>query len=371
MSDLPLIDDVEDRAALRAFLQRCEVRLSTIHRVATALLSGAGIMVLLPAVERDAVVTVLRSLLHGELSVSRGLLATAVVSSLALVVGLLWMVIRELTTFYFHSNHIRHGDVETFAPRFTLTSLRLPRDELHTDAEAEYDEIHLQRHNLDLIVPANPTARSRIDRQLAAYPALADSDGHRTDAERANALLELAGARRRDLLDEVTKIEYGMARHMLRIEVVVLRYVKALLVVVLTVLATLASAAAVTDATAVTAADQRWIAAVMALWAPCTIFVTTAPVRWIEDLLRAEGATRSTAGLDPEFSRAEDVASIVAIGTWALSVVALALLTFGDHPMTTRGNVGAVSTLVVSAGLIILGVGRWKGGPTHRGRAQA
>lgn len=34
-----------------------------MHRVATALLSGAGILVLLPALERDAVLQVLRALL--------------------------------------------------------------------------------------------------------------------------------------------------------------------------------------------------------------------------------------------------------------------------------------------------------------------
>ena len=44
--------DPDERAAIRAFLQRCEVRLSTVHRVATALLSGAGLMVLLPAIVR-------------------------------------------------------------------------------------------------------------------------------------------------------------------------------------------------------------------------------------------------------------------------------------------------------------------------------
>ena len=39
----------DDRAAMRAFLQRSEVRLSSVHRAATALLSGAGVLVLLPA----------------------------------------------------------------------------------------------------------------------------------------------------------------------------------------------------------------------------------------------------------------------------------------------------------------------------------
>ena len=64
----------EERAAMRGFLQRCEVRLSTMHRVATALLSGAGILVLLPALERDAVLQVLRALLAGPVSWSRALL---------------------------------------------------------------------------------------------------------------------------------------------------------------------------------------------------------------------------------------------------------------------------------------------------------
>jgi predicted membrane metal-binding protein len=74
----------DDRAAMRAFLQRCEVRLSTAHRVATALLSGAGILVLLPALERDSVMQVLRSLLAGPVTWSRGLLAVCALASIGL-----------------------------------------------------------------------------------------------------------------------------------------------------------------------------------------------------------------------------------------------------------------------------------------------
>ena len=71
-----------------------------MHRVATALLSGAGILVLLPAVERDAVLQVMRSLLAGPLTWSRGLLAIGVVLSIALALSVLWLVIVELTRFY-------------------------------------------------------------------------------------------------------------------------------------------------------------------------------------------------------------------------------------------------------------------------------
>ena len=52
----------DERAAIRAFLQRSEVRLSTVHRVATALLSGAGLMVLLKLPKGDNDETLCRRL---------------------------------------------------------------------------------------------------------------------------------------------------------------------------------------------------------------------------------------------------------------------------------------------------------------------
>ena len=43
---VPLTAD--ERAATRAFVARCEVRLSTLHRIAVGMLSGAGLLVVLP-----------------------------------------------------------------------------------------------------------------------------------------------------------------------------------------------------------------------------------------------------------------------------------------------------------------------------------
>src|SRR5690349_7563590 len=108
-----------ERAAARAFLQRAEVRLSTMHRAATALLSGAGIIVLLPAVERDSVIDVLRSLLTGDLTAVHGALIVAVGVSIAVPFIALCYVLRDLTQFYCHANHIRHAGGESFTPRFT------------------------------------------------------------------------------------------------------------------------------------------------------------------------------------------------------------------------------------------------------------
>ena len=107
---------LDERAGVRAYLQRSEVRLSTTHRVASALLSGAGLMVLLPAVERDSVVTVVQALLTGRIDAVHLLLVAAVTASLALPFTALWLVLRDLTQFYFHANHLRHAPGETFTP---------------------------------------------------------------------------------------------------------------------------------------------------------------------------------------------------------------------------------------------------------------
>ncbi|MDP2289701.1 MAG: hypothetical protein Q8M22_00840 [Actinomycetota bacterium] len=342
----------EERAAMRAFLQRCEVRLSTMHRVATALLSGAGILVLLPAVERDAVLEVLRSLLAGPVSWSRGLLAVAVSLSIALALVVLWLVIIELTRFYFHANHVVHADGEVFTPRFTLTGLRFPTDEFDDATNAAYVDVHQAERTVRLLVPGNERARARIDRQLDAYPGLVDGDAN-PDRARAQALFELAAAHRRTLVEEVAKVEYGIVRHMLRLQVIVLRYVKALLVIVVTSLAAFAAAAAVNGQPTISAADERWIAGTMALWAPVVLLVVSSPVRWLETLLRTEGAQHTAVSRDHELTQLEEVTARIASVAWVVSVAAMILLLV-HHPISRQGGIAVFAALAVSSGLFIV-----------------
>lgn len=343
----------DERAAMRAFLQRAEVRLSTMHRVATALLSGAGILVLLPAVERDTVLQVLRALLVGPVSWSRGLLALAVASSIVLALTVLWFVVVELTRFYFHANHVVHDDGEVFTPRFTLTGIRLPEGELDATSDAEYSEVHRAERTVRLLVPGNNKARSSIDQRLSAYPGLVGADGD-PDLRRAEALFELAAARRRSLVEEVAKVEYGIVRHMLRLQVIVLRYVKALLVVVVTAVAAFACAAAVNGRDTITAGDERWIAGAMVLWAPIVLTVVSSPVRWLESLLRSEGAAQASRVRDRELTQLEVVTTRFAAVTWVVAMVAMALL-LAHHSVSRQGTVAVVITLSVSVALAALG----------------
>jgi hypothetical protein len=316
---------VDERSALRAYLQRSEVRLSTIHRTATALLSGAGVLVLLPAVSRDSVVNVMSRLLGGSEGPLQLTLAGLVVLTLALTFIVIWLLLLEITRFYFHANHFTGQRGTTFTPRFTLTSLHLAVDELGPAAREGLARRRNDEGNIELLVPANDTARRQIDAQIDAY-GIGD-DGPPTDASRARARLLLAGVKDRTLLDEVAKVEYGMARHVLRVEVIVLRYIKALLVVLTTTLTTFVMAAALDSATTVDTSGERWVVATLMLWAPAVLFVTSTPVRWLGKLLVTEGATTSGIRYDKDLTHLERVASVfsvvVLVGAFVCGLVLL------------------------------------------------
>lgn len=78
--------DPESAAALRAYLQRCEVRLSTVHRVASALLSGAGLVVLFPALAKDSVARIIRALLEGPADAPHRLVLVGIIAAAILPV---------------------------------------------------------------------------------------------------------------------------------------------------------------------------------------------------------------------------------------------------------------------------------------------
>ncbi len=53
----------DERNAMRAYLGRAEVRLSTLHRIATAFIGGAGLLLLIPVFIKDAIDSIMQILL--------------------------------------------------------------------------------------------------------------------------------------------------------------------------------------------------------------------------------------------------------------------------------------------------------------------
>lgn len=347
----PIALSADERAAARAFLQRSEVRLSTLHRVATALLSGAGLVVLLPAIARDAIMAVVNALTIG-IDPVRIALLVAVIPMLGFPLLALGLLLKELTRFYFHSHHIAGESGAVFTPRFTLTGLRIPRGELGPDAQRSLEDIRLHDAQIDLVVPPSAAGRNAVDRRLLGY-GMASGD----DRQRAEGLHQFVASVDRDLLTEVAKVEAGMVRHLLRLQVVVLRYVKALGVFVVTVLAVFAGAAVVERASeqmTTGRADSALVVlgVIVLVWAPVIGVVVASPVRWVEQLLRAEGVRSAAVAADRDLTRMEQLAMWFSSAGWlaaAVGVVMAVMSTRIDGEGTLGASAATLAIVVVGA----------------------
>lgn len=337
----------EDRAAMRAFLQRSEVRLSSIHRAATALLSGAGVLVLLPALGREALMTAARGLLAADRTLANVLLLTGIVGVIAAIVIVVWLLLVELTRFYFHSTRLTATGWSAVSPHLGIPSLRLPDDELSPSGADLLAAGRADEDSLALLVPPDGRARLRIDRQVAAH---AGPGSTSDDLARAMALLTLVGARDHSLTLEVARTEYVMARHTQRLQIIILRYMKALLVVVASLLVVLALAAVLAPPSPVGPDVERWSVILLLTWSPVAMVAVTSPIRWLGALLRSKGATRTGIRYDPEMTRLERVIAVVT------SVVALLAVTAGIDVILRAGEAGGTGRTGAFAGALAAGL---------------
>ena len=292
----------DERNAMRAFLQRSEVRLSTMHRVAVGFLSGAGLLFLYPIFLKDGVLDLVRALLEYQPSLPvnspiLGMIGAVVLYlcvlypfllALSLPAVALILLLEDIVRFYFVS-HPPTFPEELFNPRFALTGVAFSTDE----SEAVKDRVLRYEYGTDLInfVVSRADARSRyyldiIDKprrlivpttrklprliktgvmQLAAPKPLENvqDDDHvliqgtytngndeenllhtplvkRTvrEIDQFNAALGLAGFIDRPLYQEVAKTEVSLVRHSLKLRRLVLRYFQALLILLWTSLVT-------------------------------------------------------------------------------------------------------------------------------------
>ncbi len=291
--------DDQERNAMRAFLQRTEVRLSTIHRVAVGFISGAGLLFLLPVFLKDAILALVRVLLDytPAIDVSAGgwpmigVIAVYLcvifpfVLSLLIPIMAMGLLLRDIVQFYF-VGHTPGFPEELFNPRFVLTGVAFSPDE----SEVAKNKIMIAQYGTDninfvlpfseegasyygavidkpkrMIVPRSRRLPRLIQRgvleNLSRKPldkledddpirvrdaftgpgeviSVLDSHRDRTlkQIDRFNAALGLAGFIERPLFEEVAKQEVSLVRHALRLRQMVLRYFQALIVLLWTAL---------------------------------------------------------------------------------------------------------------------------------------
>ena len=369
------VSDEESRAAMRAFLQRSEVRLSTVHRVGQALLGGSALVLLLPLFIRDGFPRMTSLLIssydaHQQWVVIVGI-GAATLLSVALPVVAIFLLVSDLLGFYFTSNTFGapgagpgrpHRTV--FSPRFIVPGLGFNDDELSPTTRQLLAEGRDDEWTRALLVPRNLDDsgwRDRFDTRAFEIWGTRITEGIAGDDERLRQSFRLAGLHHdRTLAHDVARTEALLARHVLMIRVAVLRYSKALLLLISTTVAVLAASGLVEQAAEADPTGGRFVggfpyrssflvALVFVAWAPLAARSVTAPLRMIqrhtpgvgeyEDVFRDRRTT--------QFESATVAATLV-----VLVGAAAALAVAG-------WEAGAATGLVIGLGLGIVGVAMW------------
>ena len=286
---------VDERNAMRAYLARGEVRISTMHRVAVAFLSGAGLLFLLPVFLKDGVLTLIAALLNYVPVLPSGMESMGMIGvvvmylcllypfllSLSLPAGALLLLLEDIVRFYF-VGHPPSFPEEFFNPRFALTGVAFSPDESpevksrvmrheygtdliafvisRADAHSRYYSNIIDKPLRQIVPPTRKLPRLlrggvlklNVEKPLDA---VADDDrvrvqgsiksngngGEKLMAERTveeidrfNAALGLTGFIERPLYEEVAKTEVSIVRNGLKLRRLVLRYFQALLILIWT-----------------------------------------------------------------------------------------------------------------------------------------
>jgi hypothetical protein len=391
------ISDEESRAAMRAFLARCEVRLSTVHRVAQALLGGSALVLLLPLFIRDGFPRMTTLLIssydaHQQWVVIVGI-AVASVLAVALPVAAIYLLISDLLGFYFTSNTFGapgagpHGKSRpVFNPRFIIPGLGFNDDELNATTRPLLDEGREDEWTKALLVPRNLDDsgwRERFDARAFEVWGTVIPEGLAGDDQRLRQSFRLAGLNHdRTLAHDVARTEALLSKHVLTIRVAVLRYTKAILLLISTTVAILAASGLVEQAMNDDPSGGRFIggfpyrysflvALVYVAWAPFAARSVTAPLRMIqrhtpgvgeyEDVYRDkrttqfESATVATtlivlvgavSALTVAGFEADGVAGLVAGLVLSIAGIALWLAALRDYRAGPRQTVAAVVLLL-------------------------
>ena len=167
----PLTD--QERNAMRAFLQRCEVRLSTLHRIATAFIGGAGLLLLLPVFFKDEVVTIIKIFLahltdtFPALGANHTLgitllyvcLAYPVILSLSIPLYALYLLLKDIVHFYF-TIYTPGFNPSLITPSFALGGLAFSPDESENVKRGVY-EYQYHTSSINYTIPFSNEKRER------------------------------------------------------------------------------------------------------------------------------------------------------------------------------------------------------------------
>ncbi|GAB4336246.1 MAG: hypothetical protein Kow00117_18940 [Phototrophicales bacterium] len=242
-----------DRDAMRAYLARSEVRLSTMRRIALGFINGAGLLLLFPIFFKDVITVIIRTFLNSglinhfpELGQSGewlslllfGALFFPFVVSIAIPVHALYLLLKDILHFYF-TVYTPGFPTSLNNPTFTLNAIAFSPDESPTVKEA----VLQRQYQDDYANFMTPLSTKRRKEYLEAIIEQTNGDimpptrrnmDSTVNVQHLNAAFGLARLLDRQLVEEVAAAEVMLTRSVLYLRRLVLRYLKTLLVFIWT-----------------------------------------------------------------------------------------------------------------------------------------
>lgn len=301
MTTMPTVEHGSaDLQEYRAYLQRAETRLSTLHRVAGAFISGAGLLTLLPLLIGGTfsglmllVLFYQSAALPAPGSYQRWLALVPVLASITLPLAALYLLIRDLIQFYFTARTFRRDSKGHIYPRFILSGIMVSEPSL-TDT---LDQLHAARDDeyvRNLLVPSPAVLKKRILKEAQSIGDLRNftmnDDENLLAEELREYVLRQTASHVRSLAEEAAKMEASIARHQRFLRGLVLRYAKAFLLTIATTVVTLTASGVLTLLRPVDNApvpgvnpEYVWTAAltIYAAWALISTIIVRKPVIWL------------------------------------------------------------------------------------------
>lgn len=331
---------------VRAFIQRAEVRLSTMHRVSGAFVSGAGLVVLLPFLLGNSITTIIELVVSSLSQATDALHLAAMAWVVPVIIAILlplysiYLLLRDLVIFFF----IPHGEEQelTFLPRYAIAAISYPAAAGDPTKEAILRATYSSRI-FRFGIMADPRSIEFYD-ILSKEPGIKPSGRARFEeagpSEAGDSIREkqwynvasgVAGLADRTLVDEAARLEASLVRHNIALRAVIIRYAKALLLTLWTAISVLLAFAIAEPLAALSTSPHDSsaqlvnlsLAVAFAFWALVAQWLVKRPVRWLAELSKAPafGTKRRNPSSrnDAQFWHFED---LVVRSCWAAIIAA-------------------------------------------------
>ncbi len=325
----PLRLTPDERNAMRAFLQRSEVRLSTMHRIALAFIGGAGLLLLIPVFFKDVVDNIIAVLLqqlsnqYPALGVGGGwaltlvlfaALAYPLLLSLSIPLYGVYLLLKDVVHFYF-TIYMPGSAPEVLNPTLSLSGLTFWADEAPQIKRAVMRYQYMP-HQMDYMIPFSegrrevyfdtlihntegaiipPSRRPEALDTLGCVPEEADEKAVR----HFNAAFGIARSLDRTLIEDVATTEMTLVRNILYLRRLLLRYIKVLLMFIWTTLISFMILPVLQD----TRFPALLVLSVgYLIWSALVMWLVRQPLRWI---YRHRYGDLNTAHIDPQLTLLE------------------------------------------------------------------